>query len=267
MKYNALTNRNWKIRILQALNHVALVYALLQGWTPLWIASVAVYFVMFCIGVNIGVHRYFSHQSFETGPVQEWFMGIAMCLASLGSPLAWAGMHRMHHQFSDSGKDPHTPLVDGKASVKSFLRTYIGVWSQYVASPKYIRDIKKMTLHKVLHFYYFGFIFSYILLLALLDPVLVIYLYCLPAVMSFHAASCIVTVGHVLGHKPHNTRDSSRNNVVLHWLTFGEGLHNEHHAYPRNAIYLGKPWYFFDLPGFLIQTVFRKKRLTVSSIS
>jgi len=256
-RYNFFTNRNWKIRALQVLSHIIFVYALLQGPSWWWLASIAVYFVMFCVGVNIGVHRYFSHASFETHPIFEKFFGVAMCLASLGSPLAWAGMHRMHHRYSDSVKDPHTPLVNQQWSWGSAFRTYLGLWREYHASLRETQELRKMPLHKFLHFYYFAVIFSYIAILSLFGWNAVIYLYFVPAVFSFHAASMIVTVGHMVGDRPNPTRDQSRNNVVLHWLTFGEGLHNEHHAYPKNYIYKSTSWYFLDVPGLLIEYVFK----------
>jgi stearoyl-CoA desaturase (delta-9 desaturase) len=261
-RFNLFTNRNWKVRSLQVVNHGTFVYALLHGWTPLWLLSFAVYFFMFCIGINVGVHRYFSHGSFKASRFSEWVMGIAMCLATLGSPLAWVGMHRVHHRFSDGAKDPHSPLDHHRLTFRSFGRAYLGLWGRYVAGARHTFDLRQSGLHKVLHFYYFAVIFAWVAILALIKPELVIYMYCVPAVFSFHAASLIVTVGHATGHRQFETRDQSRNNVILHWLTLGEGLHNYHHAYPNKDFYTGTPWYFFDLPGLVLRVFFKTPDFT-----
>ena len=259
MGYNFFTNRNWKVRLLQVLNHIGLIYAIHLGLSIWWMASVAIYFLMFCIGVNVGVHRYFSHRSFKAKPYKEWFMGVSMVLATLGSPLAWAGMHRAHHRYSDTERDPHTPLVNKEFTWTSFFKTYFGIWHSYTAQARNTFDLRRSSLHKFLHFYYLLVIFSYVAVLFLIDPKLVLYCYCIPATFCFHAASSIVTFGHVLGKREFETGDRSRNNLILHWLTFGEGLHNHHHAFPSRDIYVGQPWYFFDVPGFVIR-IFIKER-------
>jgi stearoyl-CoA desaturase (delta-9 desaturase) len=47
------------------------------------------------------------------------------------------------------------------------------------------------------------------------------------------------------------TDDASTNELLTTILTFGEGLHNNHHRYPREA-YISHAWYEFDLNGLII---------------
>ena len=134
LRNNLFTNRNWKNRVLQIANHLAFIFALtLSVEWQWWAGAVVIYFFMFCIGVDIGVHRYFSHKSFQTTPKFKWFFAFCMTLSTIGSPLAWLGMHRMHHQFSDTEKDPHTPIRENQSRFMSFVYAYFGLWNRYTA--------------------------------------------------------------------------------------------------------------------------------------
>jgi stearoyl-CoA desaturase (delta-9 desaturase) len=64
------------------------------------------------------------------------------------------------------------------------------------------------------------------------------------------AMSAINSVLHSFGGRPFATRDdNSRNLGIVAWLAWGEGWHNNHHAFPYSAAF-GLRWFEFD-PGFL----------------
>jgi fatty-acid desaturase len=74
-----------------------ILYAL--GW---WFAG--------AMAITIYAHRTLSHNSLEI----KWkWLEHAFCslciLSNVGSPLAWAIVHRMHHVYMDEEKDPHSP--------------------------------------------------------------------------------------------------------------------------------------------------------------
>jgi fatty-acid desaturase len=90
-----------KIRYLQLINHVLLlvgvswvVYS--SQWYLLGV-SLFVGFIFCVFGINIALHRYITHQSFETYPVIEKILLTISCLCLLGSPLGWAISHINHH--------------------------------------------------------------------------------------------------------------------------------------------------------------------------
>jgi len=63
--------------------------------------------------------------------------------------------------------------------------------------------------------------------------------------------SAINSVMHIFGKRPFLTRDdNSRNLGVMALLAWGEGWHNNHHAFPYSAAF-GLRWFEFD-PGFLL---------------
>lgn len=253
---NLFKNRNKKVRSLQALNHVLFILALFVGSPQLWFLSLLLYFLFFCFGVNIGVHRYFSHKSFKTNAFVEWFLGILFTLNTVGSSLSWVGMHRQHHEFADQEQDPHSPL-DNNKNGKAAFNAYVGLWKPYIAKASYTKDLRRSKLHMTLHFYYFLVIIAYCFFLFLIFGWKgILFGYSVPAVFCFHGASIIVTAGHLMGKQHIPTNDQSKNSLFVHWLTWGEGLHNLHHAAPGKKRFkegIAEKWYFFDLPGFIIE--------------
>jgi stearoyl-CoA desaturase (delta-9 desaturase) len=66
----------------------------------------------------------------------------------------------------------------------------------------------------------------------------------------------INSVGHTVGVRSLNSRDYSRNNVVMAVLTLGAGWHNNHHAFPGSAR-VDFRWWQVDLGGLLIRLLAR----------
>src|ERR1700756_4518416 len=59
------------------------------------------------------LHRYSSHKMFTMNKFWERFFYLFTFLtqgSSFLNPRAYAIMHRMHHAYSDTEKDPHSPL-------------------------------------------------------------------------------------------------------------------------------------------------------------
>jgi stearoyl-CoA desaturase (delta-9 desaturase) len=50
-----------------------------------------------------------------------------------------------------------------------------------------------------------------------------------------HATFSVNSICHMFGRRSYRTRDESRNNWLVASLTFGEGWHNNHHAFPASA--------------------------------
>ena len=56
------------------------------------------------------------------------------------------------------------------------------------------------------------------------------------------------------GGRPYETGDGSTNNWFVALLTFGEGWHNNHHAFPTSARH-GLKWYQFDMNWITVRTL------------
>jgi fatty-acid desaturase len=69
--------------------------------------------------------------------------------------------------------------------------------------------------------------------------------------IGLHATWMVNSLTHFWGGRRFTTRDSSRNNWLLALLSFGEGWHNNHHAYPTSAR-RGLAWYEIDMSWMAI---------------
>ena len=61
------------------------------------------------LGITAGFHRLFVHRSFETYTWVKFIFAVLGSMAVQGSLIKWVGMHRRHHQYSDTTEDPHSP--------------------------------------------------------------------------------------------------------------------------------------------------------------
>ena len=64
--------------------------------------------------------------------------------------------------------------------------------------------------------------------------------------LVLHATWFVNSASHIWGYRNYTTTDQSRNNWWVAIITYGEGWHNNHHAYPRMAAH-GHRWWEFDV--------------------
>src|SRR4029079_18553053 len=96
--------------VLPFLGFIAALWLLWGGAVSgLDLAILAVMYVLVGFGVTIGLHRLFTHRSFEAKP---WLLGTLAILGSMsvqGAVIHWVADHRKHHTFTDEEGDPHSP--------------------------------------------------------------------------------------------------------------------------------------------------------------
>ena len=73
-------------------------------------------------------------------------------------------------------------------------------------------------------------------------------------VWVLHTTWFVNSASHIWGYRNFPTTDDSKNTWWVAALTFGEGWHNNHHAYPVAARH-GVAWYEFDLNWYGIRTL------------
>ena len=110
------------------------------------VMSYIIYMAIALYGITRGYHRYFSHREFTTSTVQETLMLYCGLLCGVRSPLTWAGVHRMHHAYSDTTLDPHSPILMSK------WRVFFSVYKVPTIPRKFIKDLLRnprvMFFHK-----------------------------------------------------------------------------------------------------------------------
>jgi stearoyl-CoA desaturase (delta-9 desaturase) len=243
---------NQTVRGLQIINHLlalaGIIFVVYNGYYAMFTISRLFYIFTGILGVNVGYHRLLSHRSFETYMPVERLLSLIGLVTTIGSPMAWVAIHRQHHRAAETDADPHSPYKVGR------FNAWFGFWNYLPLSPRLVKDMRKDTYQKFLHNHYLKIITFYCLLLALINPWLIIFAYALPACLCLHSTSSIIVIAHYHGYKTYTIKDESRNSWIAHLLSLGEGWHNNHHSKPY-AWQQGEKWWEFDPPSWIIRII------------
>lgn len=197
------------------------------------------------IGVNVGLHRYFSHRSFDTTKTLAWFLGLLGTLSTTGRLISWVAIHRFHHVHTDTELDPHSPKYIG------WLRSFTFDYTRVYIDKKYVKDLMTNQTCLFFHKNCIDIIMIYIFLLAIIDPMLIIFAWGLPAGVAIFGLGSATLFGHIHGYVTHNTGDNSRNSWISSILSLGDGWHNNHHAHPYRYCQT-EHWWELDPPAWII---------------
>ena len=207
----------------------------LYGQIWQWGISVFMYFCIMTLGMTMGYHRYLSHKCFSCPKWVEYVMVFFAHIMMAGPAIVWVANHREHHKFTDTTLDPHSPRYKGY-----FYSYFLTVITKIKF--KYVTDLLRIPFYRAQVKYYWRFIFLWALLLYMIDPFAIIYVWLVPAGMAKLLGSFIFSYSH-RGATPHN-------DWVLGILTSGEGFHKSHHDNPKNAV-----WHKHDIAGMLIKMI------------
>jgi stearoyl-CoA desaturase (delta-9 desaturase) len=213
------------------------------------------------IFIQIGLHRYFTHNGFETGAVRRVFLTCGSVLTG-NNPLSWSAHHLYHHKHSDSINDIHSPKHGWLHTSLLWplkARSYFFDGKEIGLTPKrLIKDKLLIFIHKN----YFLIWSSIILITALVDWKITLFVFLAPAGWSVFQGNFITNF---LGHwqlpgsyKNFDTHDNSYNNRWLQFIQIGEGLHNNHHHNMRSYNQAMKPGEW-DPAAWIIDCFFKVK--------
>lgn len=235
----------WVISLLGILAHLSLIPMILYATWHDYIIGFFIYFIMACLGITMTYHRYLSHRSWKCPKWFEIFGTLCASYSLAGTSLGWVAVHREHHRFVDSDRDPHGPSSKGILSVH-----YLSQFHQ--PSVIYIRDLLRSKFHLLIHKYYKYVHLMIISLFLLFYPWGLIYLYLFPNFLIWNLSGLVNTAGHLIGYRRYDTKDNSRNNPILGYLVFGEGWHNNHHYQPASWSF-SRNIFELDIGGILIK--------------
>jgi stearoyl-CoA desaturase (Delta-9 desaturase) len=238
-------------------------------YRPIGAVEIGLFFSMWLVtglGLTVGYHRLFTHRAFSAGVMTSCILIIMGSMAGRGPMLSWVAMHRRHHELSDHEGDLHSPNLHGTSlfrRLSGFLHAHL-TWMiehDYPNVAHYVPDLMaERTLVAVNRHYYAWVLLGLVIPAAIgglatgswwgvLTGLLwggIVRMFVVEQSMS-----AINSVMHVFGSRPFFTRDdNSRNLGVMALLVWGEGWHNNHHAFPYSAAF-GLRWFQFD-PGFML---------------
>lgn len=244
---------NQIVRSLQVLNHIVSVLGLIfvfKSQEYRWLLiTLLTFWTIGVLGINIALHRLLSHRSFKTYKPVEYLICLISVITTVGSPLAWVAIHRQHHRSCETPMDPHSPYILGN------FKAWFGFWKLKQLDIKLIKDLRKSDFQRFLHKQYLWIIFAYCFVLFLINPLLLIFAYALPASLCLHASSSIIVIAHRHGYKTYDLGiDESRNSWIASLITLGEGWHNNHHA-KASAWQNGEKWWELDPTSWVIRLI------------
>ncbi|QSF48875.1 fatty acid desaturase [Thermosynechococcus sp. GLH187] len=247
---------NWAFVLFLTTVHVLAAVALFFfSWSAL-VVTIFLHWLFGSIGICLGYHRLLSHRSFQVPQWLEYIIAVLGALAMQGGPIFWVAGHRLHHAHTeDEVKDPYSAR---RGFWWSHMLWLVYPHHQFFEAEEYARFAPDLVRHP-----FYRWLDRYFLLL---QVPLALLLYGLGgwswllwgmfmrAVFLWHSTWLINSATHKWGYRRFETDDNSRNLWWAALLTYGEGWHNNHHAYPHVAK-AGWYWWEVDPTWWVIRTL------------
>jgi stearoyl-CoA desaturase (delta-9 desaturase) len=187
------------------------------------------------------LHRTLSHRAVTMRPGLAFACRGALWISTGIRPREWAAVHRRHHAYTDVVGDPHSPLLEGYWKVQLYN---VGLYKKAAHDAetlrKYSRDIRRDNWDRfVFDRGFIGLVLGFGIFWALLGWRWALVAAGVHVVSYLLINSAINAIGHRFGKRPYP--GISTNNQWLAFLTWGEGLHSNHHAAPTSARFALKP--------------------------
>jgi stearoyl-CoA desaturase (delta-9 desaturase) len=200
------------------------------------------------------LHRYSAHKQFTMSKGWERFFYLFTYLcqgSSFLNPRGYAILHRMHHAYSDTEKDPHSPLFATNA-LSMMLKTkheyddfayqrrqpearFAGDYPEWAFIDKLGQNwAARLAWVGLYAWFYFAFATSPWLFLLL--PV--------QAVVGPVHGAIVNWCGHKYGYQNFDNGDASRNTLFVDFLTAGELFQNNHHKFAMSPNFAARAWEF-----------------------
>ncbi len=214
------------------------------------ICCIVLYYVrMFFI--TAGFHRYFAHRSYRTSRFMQFVLAFGGQMSAQKGALWWASHHRIHHKYSDTEQDVHSPL-------RGFLWSHVGwiLCTKYNATEWHlIKDIERYPELRWLNkFHFFPAIVLGVSVFLWGGWSALFTGFFLSTVLLYHGTFTINSLSHVFGRRRFVTTDTSRNSFLLSLVTLGEGWHNNHHYYQASTRQ-GFYWWEFDGSYYVLKVL------------
>jgi stearoyl-CoA desaturase (Delta-9 desaturase) len=214
--------------------HLSCIAALWTGVTARALLLCVALYAIRLFAITAGYHRYFSHRTFRTSRAGQFALAVLAQSSTQRGVLWWAAIHRHHHLHSDTPLDVHSRRQHG------FWYSHMGwIFTKENDRPNYsnVQDLARYPELVWLdrHPYFLPMMVMLLPCWLLGGWSGVIVGFGWSTTVLYHVTFAINSVGHAHGTQPYITGDDSRNSFWFALLTFGEGWHNNHHAYQSST--------------------------------
>ena len=205
------------------------------------------------LGVGLGYHRLLTHRSFKAPKWLEYILTIFASMSLQNEAYKWVATHRIHHAFTETEKDPHSTRPGFWWAQIGWIFKGTAQDHDEATLKKYVPDLLKDKGQQVIaKFFYVPIILSAIIFFAIGGWGMVLWGVVVRTIFGWHTTWFVNSLAHLYGKRRFETTDDSTNNWFVAILTFGEGWHNNHHAFPTSARH-GLAWYEFDMNWIAIR--------------
>ncbi|MFC0080569.1 fatty acid desaturase [Aciditerrimonas ferrireducens] len=203
---------------------------------PVWgavLIGLALSQVAFMV-TTVFLHRALSHRALQLRPAARMVFRVLTWVLTGIRPRQWVAVHRLHHAYTDTPRDPHSPIVLGTARVLFANAALYRRAAKDPATARYARDLPQDRWDRVFFDHaVVGLGLGIGALVLLLGWQAALIAAGVHAVTYLLGGGAINAIGHRYGKRPQP--NLATNNQWLAWLVAGEGLHNNHHARPTAA--------------------------------
>ena len=204
------------------------------------------------LGITVGYHRLLTHRSYRAPRWLAYLIVFVGALSVQAGPATWVAIHRQHHAHSDHDEDPHD-------ASKGFWWSHLG-WMLKLTPRRLDPEFTRRLARDILQDPFYRFLDRMFLPIALMGAYLlylgggwpwVFWGFFVRVAAVFHSTWLVNSAAHRYGYRSFATRDLSTNCWWVALLTFGEGWHNNHHAFPTSARH-GLKWWEVDVSWLVI---------------
>ena len=185
---------------------------------------------------TIYLHRSVTHRALVLHPAVAVVFRFGLWMTTGIVVREWVAVHRKHHAFTDEDGDPHSPLLAGFWSVQlGNIFHYIREARNVEVLETYAKDLRDQDAwdRRLFNHGFTGLIVGIVLLCLILGVGWGLAAALTHAVMYvFVLSPSINGLCHYAGYKNFDNTATNLQSVAL--LTGGEGLHNNHHGFPRS---------------------------------
>ncbi len=186
-----------------------------------------------------------------------WFFQGSSYLSAYG----YGVMHRMHHAYTDTEKDPHSPSYDANlfAMMWKTKTIYQDINDQkIVVDKKFTKNVpqwKSFDSFASSHFSRLLWITFYIVFFAYFTTALWQWALLPIALLMAPIHGVIINwFGHIYGYVNYKMTNTSKNLFRFDFLMMGEGYHNNHHKHASSPNF-GVKWHEIDVTYLIIRVL------------